>query len=180
MKTIDIDLNNETSLKNAIKMLEAYRDSLELRCEQCVERLAKRGLKVANAKLKNAQGDDRGSCTLYLELEDVSGAKAKANIIFTSEPNVDKRGRTFYPHLAFEFGAGIYWNGATSNPRAHEFGMGIGTFPGQTHALENTWYYRDEQGNLHQSHGAEATMPMYSAWVEMIENAEQVVKGVFW
>ena len=43
----------------------------------------------------------------------------------------------------------------TSTPKAREYGMGVGSFPGQTHALNDYWWYRDKDGRLRFSQGTE-------------------------
>ena len=81
--------------------------------------------------------------------------------------------------MAVEFGAGIYYNKSNSII-ANKFGMGIGTFPGQTHAFDsNGWYYLGDDGEWHHSYGVKATMPMYKAGTEIRKNIDKVVREVF-
>ena len=75
------------------------------------------------------------------------------------------------PLLMSEYGAGPY---ADSDHR--------GTFPGQTHAFQNEWYWYDATGTKHssaQDYTMISTQPMYKALVEMMEKAETVAKEVF-
>lgn len=82
--------------------------------------------------------------------------------------------------LAIEFGAGIHYN-PTPNPLiSSEFPYGVGTFPGQTHAYEDMWFYWDENSQEWKpTHGVKATMPMYSADMEIIQNVVKFAKEVF-
>ena len=81
--------------------------------------------------------------------------------------------------LAIEFGAGIHFN-PTPNPNADKFGLGVGTFPGQIHAFEDAWFYWDETDQKWKpTHGVKATMPMYNAQMELINNAVKIAKAVF-
>ena len=57
--------------------------------------------------------------------------------------------------------------------------MGVGSFPGQTHALNDYWWYRDKDGRLRFSQGTEAAMPMYKASVEIISQIELIAREVF-
>ena len=75
------------------------------------------------------------------------------------------------PILMSEFGAGPY---AHSGHR--------GTFPGQKHADQPQWFWRDQSGVLHSSeddYGMVSTQPMYRAFIEMKQRVEEVVRIVF-
>ena len=81
--------------------------------------------------------------------------------------------------MLIEFGAGIHYN-HVENPKASEFGMGVGTYPGQTHAFqEEGWYYMDESGEWHHTYGVKATMPMYNADIEILMNINRVAREIF-
>ena len=82
--------------------------------------------------------------------------------------------------LAIEFGAGTHFN-PTPNPLiSSEFPYGVGTFPGQTHAYEDMWWYWDENTQEWKpTHGVKATMPMYSADMEITQNVVKYAKEVF-
>lgn len=177
MKTIYASISKQESILKAIKELEEYRDSLLPKTEIFVRRLAEIGVEAAELAVAGAEGDSdkpRFSFTFNTIYGEVDG-----QIIMTSTPHVDEDGRIFYPHLAWEFGAGIFYNNGNANPKAHEFGMGVGTFPNQKHALNDYWWYRDETGNLHLSKGTEAAMPMYKASVEIITQIDTIAREVF-
>ena len=95
---------------------------------------------------------------------------------------VDNNGNAYPPFstiLAIEFGAGIHFN-PTPNPNADKFGLGVGTFPGQIHAFEDTWFYWDETDQKWKpTHGVKATMPMYNAQMIMITDAVKIAREVF-
>lgn len=81
--------------------------------------------------------------------------------------------------LLIEFGSGIKYN-PNDNPKANEFGMGVGTFPGQIHAFqEEGWYYWGEDEQWHHSYGVKATMPMYNASKEMRAQIVKIAKDIF-
>jgi hypothetical protein len=83
--------------------------------------------------------------------------------------------------LFWEFGSGIRFNSGTKHPKADEFGMGPGTYPGQTHVPDpGYWYYYPKgSDNAVRSEGTQATMPMYKASMEMISKIHQIAKEVF-
>lgn len=178
MKIISINLSKQSTIEQAIKELEAYRDSLINKNAMFVRRLQEIGVNAAEMALAKGQGDSDKDVRFSVVMNTAEG-EVEGQIIITSTPKVDKDGRVFYPHLAWEFGAGIYYNNGNPNPKAREYGMGVGSFPGQTHALNDYWWYRDKDGQLRFSQGTEAAMPMYKASVEIISQIEQIAREVF-
>ena len=177
VKRYYINLSKKSTIEQAIKGLEEYRDSLLNKNALFIKRLQEIGVDAAELALANAKGDS-DDVRFSVILNTTEGV-VEGQIIITSTPHVDKDGRVFYPHLAWEFGAGIYYNNGNANPKAHEFGMGVGTFPDQKYALYDQWWYKDENGILHLSKGTEAAMPMYKASVEIITQIERIAREVF-
>jgi len=172
-------ISNQKSIEDAIKYFEDYRDKLIDRSGLFVRRLQEIGVTAAKARLATGQGDSDKNAQFYVTFNTSEGI-AEGKITITSTPKTDDKGRTFYPHLAWEFGAGIYFNNGNANPKAKEFGMGVGTFPEQKNAYRDYWWYKDDSGNLHLSQGTQATMPMYNASIEIIKSIEQIASEVFY
>ena len=104
----------------------------------------------------------------------------KAILISTGEVKQSEGYAPFNTLLAIEFGAGIYYNRGNENPKADDLGFGVGTFPGQIHAFEDFWYYWDEKSQSWKAtRGVKATMPMYSATIEIVKKAREIAKVVF-
>lgn len=166
-----------SSIRNLQKELEKYRDSLTYKCRLLVEELAKAGIKVAQAKI------DESPLGKYVTIKtEIAEEKAgcKAILIATGETFTNDGYAPFNTLLAIEFGAGIRYN-SEENPKAPEFGMGVGTFPDQTHAFDkNGWWFWDKNKKawIH-SYGVKATMPMYQASMEIHQNIAKVAKEVF-
>ena len=177
-RIITVTLSHQSSIENAIKEMEKYRDELMDRNVLFIKRLQEIGVTAARERLATGQGDSDRNASFILSFTTDYG-EAKGRITITSNPKVDEEGRTFYPHLAWEFGAGIYFNNGNANPKASEFGLGVGTFPDQKNAYRDSWWYKDEFGNLHLSQGTQATMPMYNASLEIIKNIELIAREVF-
>ena len=175
---IRIALNEKNSIDQAIKELEKYRDSLIDKNDIFIKRLAEIGVVAAESRLATGEGDSDRNCRFSMLFQTAEGI-AEGRIIITSTPHIDKDGRVFYPHLAWEFGAGIYYNNGNANPLASEFGMGVGTFPDQKFAFNDSWWYKDDEGNLHLSKGTQATMPMFNASKEIIQQIETIAREVF-
>lgn len=164
------------SIRKAIQELEQYKKDLNRKIGIFTEKLAQAGEKVA---LQNIKESPLGkTVTLRTEEKNTDGVSRVA-LIATGEVKQSKDYPPFNTLLAIEFGAGIHYN-PVPNPNAPEFGLGVGTFPGQIHAYEDYWFYWDEDKQKWlPTHGVKATMPMYKASVEIIEKVKDVAKEVF-
>lgn len=175
-RTIKIDLFDSKSLQSAIKQIQQYRDDLPRKCDLFVRRLTESGMRVAETAI--AESPQGKTITLTTDIRPEK-AGCKAILMATGKTVTSSDGRSFSLLLAVEFGAGIKYN-ATANPKASEFGMGVGTFPDQTHAFDpNGWYYLGDDGEWHHSYGVKATMPFYKAMLEIRKNVDKAVKEVF-
>lgn len=175
-KTIKMNLFDPDSVNKAIKRIEKYRKNLIKKTELLCKRLAEEGVRVADAAINSVPIGKTITLTT-----DINPSKmgCQAIIKMTGRETRTEDGRTFYTALAIEFGAGIYYN-KTANPKSSEFGMGVGTFPDQSHAFDpNGWYYLDSNGEWKHSYGVQASMPMYKASVEMRKKIDSIVKEVF-
>lgn len=168
-KVIEIDLLNAKSLDAAITKIEAYKKSLEQKCELLCSRLCDIGIPVIRAKISSAMGDSSKAHSVYYNIQS-NGAVTDMYIYLTGEDI-----------LFIEFGAGIYYNNGAAHPKASELGFGVGTYPGQTHAINpGYWWYKDDTDDtLHFSRGTEATMPMYSAMLTIKDNVLNIAQEVF-
>lgn len=175
-KTIKIDLFDGKSLQQAIKQIEAYRDDFPRKCQEICRRLCEIGQQTALIAINESpQGK---AVTLKMDI-DPSKTGCKAMFIGTGKTVTDDKGRTYNLLLGIEFGSGIRLN-PTANPKAAEFGMGVGTFPDQKHALDHGgWMYLDKDGNWKHSYGVKSTMPFYKAMTDIYRNVNKVVKEVF-
>lgn len=175
-KVIKADLSVK-GIENLKQQLLQYRDvELPNKCRQLAARLAQLGVTVAQAKINDSP------LGKYVAIKtDISADKmgCKAILIATGEAKQSEGYDDFNTLLAIEFGAGIHYN-PTPNPNAAKFEMGVGTFPGQIHAFEDGWYYWDENSQEWKyTHGVKATMPMYHAYMEIIQSVVKVAKEVF-
>lgn len=175
-RTIKVNLFDSKSIQNAIKQIEQYRDDLPRKCQEICRRLSEEGVRVSDAAINSVPIGKTITLTT-----DINPSKMGCQAIMkmTGRETRTEDGRVFFTTLAIEFGAGIRYN-STANPKSSEFGLGVGTFPGQTHAFDpNGWYYLDSNGEWKHSYGVQASMPMYNASVEMIQKIDSIVKEVF-
>lgn len=157
-------------------LLNYKKNELPRKCELLVKRLLDLGVTVSQAKI------DESPLGKYVTLTvDTSPREAgcKGLLIAKGQMLENEGYDAFSTILAIEFGAGIHYN-ETPNPDALRLGFGVGTFPEQTHANEDMWFYWDEdKKEWHGSHGVKATMPMHSAKIQIIEFYMQIAKEVF-
>lgn len=174
-KIISVNVFDSKSIQNAIRTIEQYRDDLPRKCQEICRKLSEEGVRVADAAINSVPIGKTITLTTDVNPSKM-GCQAIMKMIGRETRTED--GRIFYTALGIEFGSGIFYN-KNSNPKSSEFGMGVGTFPGQTHAFQDKWYYLGDDGEWHASHGVQASMPMYKASVEMRQKIDSIVKEVF-
>ena len=164
---ININLS-KSSIEKAIKQLEAYRDSLNDKNLEFVTKLGQLGIPVINQLTDSADGDSNKTHSTMITYSH------KGNDAWQATLSVSGKDILF-----IEFGSGIYYN--PSDPEhAKEFGYGVGTYPGQTHAFDpNGWWYRDEFNEPHHSYGTRATSPMLYASRTIIMEIRRIAREVY-
>ena len=159
------------------RQLLQYKDSLPIKCEKLVSRLLQSGVAVSQAKISESPLGKYVTVTTNISA-DKMGCKG---ILLAKGAVKEQDGYApFSILLAIEFGAGIHYN-PTPNPNADKFGLGVGTFPGQVHAFQSEgWMYWDEKAQeWRHTYGVKATMPLYNADMEIIQNIVKIAKEVF-
>ena len=170
----DLSVKGIEALKS---QLLQYNDSLSIKCEKLVSRLLQSSVAVSKARISESPLGKYVTITT-----DISANKMGCKGILLAKGAV-KEQEGYAPFsilLAIEFGAGVHFN-PTPNPISAEMGYGVGTFPGQIHAMEpGGWYFWSEEKQqwIH-SYGVKATMPMYSADMQIIQNVVKTAKEVF-
>ena len=166
-----------SGLNGLKRQLLQYKDDLPTKCEKLVYRLLQSGVAVSKAKISESPLGKYVTVTTSISA-DKMGCKG---ILLAKGAVKEQDGYApFSILLAIEFGAGVHFN-STPNPLSAEMGYGVGTFPGQVHAMEpGGWYFWSEEKQqwIH-SYGVKATMPMYNADMEIIQNVVKFAKEVF-
>ena len=170
----DLSVKELENLKNELKN---YKSEIVKNTEIMVSRLLQSGVEVSKARISDSPLGKYVTVTTNISSEKM-GCKG---ILLAKGAVKEQDGYApFSILLAIEFGAGIHYN-PTPNPNADKFGLGVGTFPGQVHAFQSEgWMYWDEKAQeWRHTYGVKATMPMYSADMEIIQNIVKVAKEVF-
>ena len=139
------------SIRQAIKELNTYRDSLDAKTDRLLEELAHIGIKEASIRFTTAMYDGVNDSSVSLEaIKDGYCIKAAGKAV-----------------AFIEFGAGVYHNPGEPYPGPRPPGIvGIGEY-GQGHGKRQAWGYKDERGELVITHGNPAAMPLWYATEEM-------------
>lgn len=162
-------------IQSIIDQLQDYKQDLHRKTELLCQRLAGAGLIVA----QTAVGESPLSKTITLRIQMEPRADGcKAMLVAAGQIKSNDYG-TISTLCLVEFGSGIRYN-HVGNPKAPEFGMGVGTFPGQKWAFnEDGWWYLGDDDKWHHSYGVKATMPMYNASVAIRQQVVAITKEVF-
>ena len=164
-------------INKLISELKSLENNLDFIAEEIVEKLAERGIKVAEYCVYS---DWRS--LVEFKYEPISLGEGEFvgedvrlihSIWYTNaDPKIRKQRDAYVsPLLMSEYGAGPY---AVAGHR--------GTFPGQRHAFKSEWSWFDASGKRHTSeedYHKISTQPMYRAMYEMMESVEKVAKEVF-
>lgn len=167
-KTIKMELSHK-SIQNAIKQLRVYQKSLVSKNEEFVRRLTELGVPVIDQNIATAQGDSDKNHNTYIKVNSF-GDFSQATLVCEG---IDL--------LFIEFGAGIRYNtpaGTSPHPKGQELGYTIGSY-GQGKGKNDSWTYYSESGEWVRSYGTEATMPVYKASMEIMQNIRKIAKEVF-
>lgn len=151
------------SIKDAIKELKSYRDSITAKMDKLLEKLAYIGVKEASVRFTTAIYDGVNDSSVTLEpIKDGYCIKAEGRAV-----------------AFIEFGAGVYHNPGEPYPNARPAGIvGIGEY-GKGYGKRQAWGFRDDSGELVITHGTPAAMPMWYASEEMRNAILATFKEVF-
>ena len=172
--TSDLSVSGIEKLK---KQINQYKNTwLVQKCREYVLRLSEMGVEVAQTNINESP------LGRYIQVKTTSRLVTNGYqtiLVAIGESFEHEDYEPFNTLLAIEFGAGIYYN-PVPHPNAQDLGFGVGTFPGQKHAFEDEWWFWDDKkGMWIRSRGVKATMPMYKADQEIINNLVKIAKEVF-
>lgn len=171
MKTIEINLNKEGSIKNAIKELKRYRKLVETRTSRLVQRLTDYGAEIARVKIV--------SMGAYYSGELLSGVDG----YFSPSLNAGFV-RVTSDHVAFvEFGTGVkgqnspHKNGEYLSKAAWSYASGAKIFTTQDGRVG--WIYPTDDGGFRFTEGMASRPFMYETALELQNNFPRIAKEVF-
>lgn len=177
-KKITIGLSAK-EFREAAWQVEQYKKGLNQKIQEFCKVLLQYGRVIA---IQYGDQSPLGK-TLHFSTEistAVSGCKAMLIGVGQTKKSAGETGASVNTLLLVEFGSGIHHNTGAVNPMQSDLGLGVGTFPGQTHAFDPSgWYYKDDDDQWHHSYGVKATMPMYHSANEMRQRIAETAREVF-
>lgn len=169
-RTVTFNCSQE-GMEEYANLIRNYRTNISRLNDKFARRLAEEGFDVASMSIQSSTHYDHDKPVGTLEIHrEETGEVSSCTLTFTGEQV-----------LFIEFGAGFYWNDKVIQTSwAEQFGYGVGTYPGQTHANdEKGWSYFGEDDRWHHTRGTEATMPMFNAKQTMRERFVQIAREVY-
>lgn len=152
-----------SSINDAIKELEEFRDSLKQKKDRMLKELAEIGVKEASVRFTTAMYDGVNDSSVSLE------TTGNGYTIVASGHAV----------AFIEFGSGVYHNSSEPYPNPRPDGIvGIGEY-GKGQGKRKAWGYRNEAGEVVVTHGNPAAMPMWYASEEMRSKIQRIAQEVF-
>ena len=165
-KDIIIEMSTK-SINDAIKELKALKTDFLRKLDIFTRILANDGVQIALSEIRASESSSNNA-NVVLTVNNM-GDIVSAEISMIG-----------HDALFIEFGAGIYYN-PTNPPHVatKEGTFGVGTYPGQTHAFQKGWFYKDQSGVVHYTHGTQATSPLLKASDNYRNNAIKMALAVF-
>lgn len=174
---------NSADIKRMADDVERYQTEFQIKVHTILRKLADRGIAAAAMSVGNM-----GQYITFTKENDPYGVTVVARETSVIVAEWLRYGHLVHaevsPLLMSEFGAGrhaIIWEGQTEHTNTLPDGkqIGRGTFPNQTHAFEDSWYYMDLSGNWHVATGIKPTRPLHNAVIEIITQVEATAREVF-
>lgn len=171
MTEIIVNLNEDKSIRNAIRELRKYKKRIETKTRLLVQRLTDYGAEIARVKIVNMGA--------YCSGELLSGVEG----YYSPSLNVGFV-RVTSDHVAFvEFGTGVvgqnnpHKNGEYLSKAAWQYATGAKIFTTQDGRVG--WIYPTDDGGFRFTEGMPSRPFMYETALEMQSKFEQMAKEVF-
>ena len=179
-KTITIDIFDSASIDDAIEAIRDYSVWVQHKTDELRERIAELISNQAQAVFNSSVADNGFMVINGNPVDDTRFGE----VTVTVQPEGDNttviiaNGKDA---VFMEFGAGVYYNGAVGsspNPWGTDLGFTIGSY-GKGNGRKEVWGYRGEDGEIHLTHGAPASMPLYRAVQSVSRDIARIAREVF-
>ena len=176
---------DSASIDAAIRELKDYQNRLQRKAEELRERVAELIRDNAQPIFDTAIVDDT-FLTVVKKGTNTPESPKTGGVTVTVEPGKDNVTLVIAngeEAVWAEFGAGVHYNGAVGsypNPLGDtlDFIAAIGTY-GKGYGARETWGFLGSDGNIHLTHGAPASMPLYKAVQAVSKDIVQIAREVF-
>lgn len=161
------------SIAKAIKEIEQYKQEILRKINELRRRIAERIAEDASSGFASSIVDDL--------LPNSGGARAaNVSVEVSDSGNTTLVIANGQDAVWCEFGAGVYHNGSVGSsphPKGAELGFTIGSY-GKGLGSKNVWGFY-ENGELKLTHGAPASMPMYTDCQSACDDIANIAREVF-
>ena len=178
-KIINVSLDT-ASINAAVQELRDYAKWVERKTAELRERVAELISNQAQATFNSSVADNGFMVINGSPVDDTRFGE----VTVTVEPQGDNMTLVIAngkDAVFMEFGAGVYFNGAVGsspNPWGADLGFTIGSY-GKGNGRKEVWGYRGDDGEIHLTHGAPASMPLYRAVQSASRDIERIAREVF-
>ena len=184
-KTITIDIFDPASVDAAVNEMREYSQWVQRKTEELRDRVAELIRDMAQPVFDAAVVDDT-FLTVVKNGTNTPESPKTGGVTVTVEPGKDNVTLVIAngeEAIWAEFGAGVHYNGAVGiypNPLAEtlDFVAAIGTY-GKGYGAKETWGFLGDDGQIHLTHGAPASMPLYKAVQSVSRDVVRIAKEVF-
>jgi hypothetical protein len=179
-KTITIDIFDPASIDRAVNEIREYSRWVQRKTDELRQRIAELISNQAQAVFNSSVADNGFMVINGNAVDDTRFGE----VTVTVQPEGDNttviiaNGKDA---VFMEFGAGVYYNGAVGsspNPWGTDLGFTIGSY-GKGNGRKEVWGYRGEDGEIHLTHGAPASMPLYKAVQSVSRDIARIAREVF-
>lgn len=190
MPYIPLSINNIQKFQDGLRKIQAYEDDIDRKMDIALDRLLAEGITVcyANSSVVDMVDDSPKIINnmIIFRQEDVTKLSGYSEVALVGMDLAKIISRWRYkggikevqvsPLLMAEFGSGKF----ADNAEFKISGVGRGTFPGQTHAFENSWHWLDlDDGQRHFGSGVQPTQPMLKGRNAMMVRITTIFREVF-
>lgn len=181
--TITIDIFDPASVDRAVREIREYSERVQRKTEELRRRVAELIRRQAEVGFNGAIADDT---FMVRDGKDTSPeSPIIADVSVTVEYGDDQTLVVAHGSDAVwvEFGAGVYHNGSVGsypNPLGSslDYIAAIGTY-GKGNGAKEVWGYLDDDGKVHLTRGAPASMPLYRAVQSVAGDIVDIAREVF-
>lgn len=179
-RTITIDVFDPASIDKAVNEILDYSLWVQRKADELRERIAELISNQAQAVFNSSVADNGFMVINGNPVDDTRFGE----VTVTVQPEGDNttviiaNGKDA---VFMEFGAGVYYNGAVGsspNPWGTDLGFTIGSY-GKGNGRKEVWGYKGEDGEIHLTHGAPASMPLYRAVQSVSRDIVRIAREVF-
>ena len=179
-RTITIDIFNPASIDAAVKEIRDYADWVKRKTDELRERVAELISNQAQAVFNSSVADNGFKVINGNYVDDTRFGEVTVTVEAQGD-NTTVIIASGKDAVFMEFGAGVYYNGAVGsspNPWGTDLGFTIGSY-GKGNGRKEVWGYYGDDGEIHLTHGAPASMPLYKAVQSVSRDIVRIAQEVF-